>query len=159
MAATKCCDQFGTDADIHSRARSALCIVSRVVNVLDEMTNKVDSGFAPRNASSRSAASTFETNLTSGPLPNARSAFTTIAGPRSLPPIPILMTVANCCFVDPQSAPLRMSSANFCARTNCPNACFTNDDEAAELRKAMCPTERCSVMLRTSPFVIFFIDP
>ncbi len=46
----------------HARAARAFVSVSRVVNVFDEMMNSVSAASRPRNASTRSAPSTFETN-------------------------------------------------------------------------------------------------
>ncbi len=64
--ATKC---FATAASSpprpstsHARAERAFVIVSRVVNVFDETTNRVSAGSRSRVASTRSVPSTFDTN-------------------------------------------------------------------------------------------------
>ena len=49
-------------ASSHSRAERALVIVSSVVNVFEDTMNSVSSGARSRVASTKSVASTFETN-------------------------------------------------------------------------------------------------
>ena len=62
--ATKCfatADSSPSAANAHSRAERALVIVSSVVNVFEEMTNRVSSASRSRVASTKSVASTFDT--------------------------------------------------------------------------------------------------
>ena len=47
---------------VHARADCALVIVSSVVNVLEETTNRVSAGSRSRTASAKSVPSTLETN-------------------------------------------------------------------------------------------------
>ena len=63
--ATKCfaiASSSPSAASAQARAECALVIVSSVVNVFDEMTNRVSSGSRSRVASTKSVESTFETN-------------------------------------------------------------------------------------------------
>ena len=68
VAAAKRVRQSTPEALTHARARSALCIVSMVVKVFEETMTRVREASSPRIASSKSAASIFETNRTTGPL-------------------------------------------------------------------------------------------
>ena len=78
----------------HERAEWAFVIVSSVVNVFDETTKSVSSAARSRVASTKSAASTFETKR------NVRSRRETVAkrlvrhhGPEVEPPIPTFTTL------------------------------------------------------------------
>ena len=110
--ATKC---FATAASSppsppssHARAERAFVIVSSVVNVFDETMKSVSSGARSRVASTRSVASTFDTNrnVMSRRL-KWRSASYAITGPRSEPPIPMFTTARIGLPVCPVHAPTR----------------------------------------------------
>ena len=63
--ATKCfatAASLPSAATLHARAELALVIVSSVVNVLDATINNVAAGSRSRVASTKSVASTFDTN-------------------------------------------------------------------------------------------------
>ncbi len=76
------------------RAECAFVSVSSVVNVFDETTNSVSAGSSRAASDARSAPSTFDTNRHATPARCTRAARrSAIAGPRSLPPIPMFTTV------------------------------------------------------------------
>ena len=81
-------------ADTHQRrAACAFASVSSVVNVFEQTTNSVSAGSRSRVASAKSAGSTFATKRTSSARGAApRSAWTTMRGPRSEPPMPRFTT-------------------------------------------------------------------
>src|SRR5206468_1092136 len=78
-------------ASSQARARAALSRVSTVVNVFDATMKKVVAGVRPVSAASRSAGSMLETKCILRPgFANLRIARTSIRGPRSEPPMPML---------------------------------------------------------------------
>src|SRR5579864_5510006 len=97
----------------HARADPALVSVSTVVNVLDDTMNRVSAGSRSAVASQKSLPSTFDTNRTvSGRSVKDRSASYAIAGPRSDPPIPMLMMLRIRLPVAPAHDPSRTRVAN-----------------------------------------------
>ncbi|MNT18876.1 hypothetical protein D3C72_1541030 [compost metagenome] len=81
----------------HSRAECALTMVSSVVNDLEATRNKVDSGLTCASTWPSSWPSTFETKWKRLPsIRQSSSALTTMAGPRSEPPMPILTMSVIC---------------------------------------------------------------
>ena len=97
----------------HARAVEAFVSVSSVVNVFDETMNSVSAGSRPRVASQMSVPSTFDTNRKSisHRLKFFRASYA-IAGPRSDPPMPMLITVRIRCPVNPLHEPSRTASEN-----------------------------------------------
>ena len=72
--------------------------------------NSVRAASASSSALARSVPSTFETKRTRGaPRVSGCSASTAMAGPRSEPPMPMLMTVSNGVPAEPRIVPLRTS--------------------------------------------------
>ena len=99
---------------IQARALAALVIVSWVVKVFDETMNKVLAGSRPRNVSPMSAPSTLDTKwLRSNGGENGDNARVAIAGPRSEPPMPILMTSVIGWPRAPRTRPSRTSAAKW----------------------------------------------
>ena len=92
LTATNCADGSATLEAIQSRAVAALVIVSMVVKVLEATITSVRAGSSPRKVSAMSAPSTFDTKCSRGPSWKGASARVAIAGPRSEPPMPMLMT-------------------------------------------------------------------
>ena len=101
-----------TPCAIQARAVLALVIVSSVVKVFDETMNKVRDGSSPRSVSPMSAPSTFETKwLRNCGGAKGASARVAMAGPRSEPPMPILMTSVIGWPSAPRTRPSRTSAA------------------------------------------------
>ena len=76
----------------------ALVMVSIVVNVFEAMRINVLFGSNPYVVSKKSLPSTFEIKCKLGPsFEKALSAFTLITGPKSDPPIPMLIISVNDC--------------------------------------------------------------
>ena len=133
-------------------------MVSWVVKVFDETMNSVRAGSRPLNVSPMSAPSTLETkwvrNCGGAKGDRARAA---MAGPRSDPPMPMLMTSVNVSPSAPQTRPSRTSAAK---RGNFSRAPMTSGITSLpstrtglpeKLRKAVCRTARFSVALIFSP--------
>ncbi len=101
-----------------SRAECALTMVSRVVKDLDATRNKVLSGRVCASTWPSSCPSTFETKWKRLPaMRQSSSALTTMAGPRSEPPMPMLTMSVICGLARTCSA-----SASICARLSCTSA-------------------------------------
>ena len=97
---------------IQARAVVALVIVSWVVKVFEETMNSVRDGSSPRSVSAMSAPSTLETKwLRSCGGAKGASARVAMAGPRSEPPMPILMTSVIGWPSAPRTRPSRTSAA------------------------------------------------
>ena len=96
-SAAKCAPTWSspTASAIHARAVRAFIMVSRVVKVLLATKQSVVLGSSPRVTNSKSWPSTLATKCTLGPEALARNASTAIRGPKSDPPIPMLMTSVN----------------------------------------------------------------
>ncbi len=142
----------------HWRALQALAMVSSVVKVLEQTITRVCSGSSRSRHSASSVPSTLETKCMRGPLPaRCESARHTMRGPRSEPPMPMLMTSVMRLPVAPVQSPLRTCSENTRMRsstawmagmTGLPS---TLNVAPAPARSAMCRTARSSVALMWSP--------
>ena len=163
LSATKCflTASWPSACTNHSRATRAFANVSTVVKVFDATTNIVSSGFSPWMFAAKSAGSTLETKWHEMPSWRlARRASYTMAGPRSLPPIPILTIWQIRLPVLPMISPDRIPRARSAmrSRTACTaGATFTpsiRNVPSFGIRKAMWPTARPSVELTRSPFFI-----
>ena len=147
-----------TPCAIQARAVAALVIVSTVVKVFDETMNKVRDGSSPRKVSPMSAPSTLETKwLRSCGGAKGASARVAIAGPRSEPPMPILMTSVIGWPSAPRTRPSRTSAAKVSIFSRVPitsgmtSLPSTSTGLPEKLRKAVCRTARFSVTLIFSP--------
>ena len=143
-----------------ARAASALARVSWVLKVLEQTMNSVRAGSAEDSASTNCEPSTLATNARRGaPAAWACNASTAMAGPRSEPPMPILMTRSKGCPVDPRTLPERTDSANFSIRSRSRRTsgitstpCTRTTSPGAPIRRsAVCSTARRSVVLMSSP--------
>ena len=119
-----------------------MVIDSSVVKVFDATMTSVVAGSSPRSVSARCAPSTFETKCTRGPSWSGDSARTAMAGPRSEPPMPMLMTSVK--------LPARTPSAK--ARTSARAPSTSSPGGAtAPPRSAMWSAARPSVRLTGAP--------
>ncbi len=89
-----------------SRAARALVMVSSVVKVLDATSTSVRAGLSSRASSAKAWPSTLDRKRARmrGPAASV-SASTTMRGPRSEPPMPMLRTVSKLSPVAPRSSP------------------------------------------------------
>ena len=161
-SATKC---LATAASLpslptsHSRAESALVIVSWVVKVLEATMKSVCSALTSRSVSARWVESTLETKKhLIERLPNGVRAMFAITGPRSLPPMPMLTTYLMRLPVKPRWTPLRTASAkapifeSVALTSGITSLPSTNTfASGSTLRSAVWRTARFSVRLIFSP--------
>ena len=147
-----------TPCAIQARAVLALVIVSSVVKVFDETMNKVRDGSSPRSVSPMSAPSTFETKwLRNCGGAKGASARAAMAGPRSEPPMPMLMTSVIGWPSAPRTRPSRTSAAKLSIFSRVPMTSgitslpSTRTGLPEKLRKAVCRTARFSVTLIFTP--------
>ena len=141
-----------------SRAVRALVSVSRVVNVLLLTMNSVSAGSRSIVASRMSTPSTFDTNRNVRARSEYwRRASVAIAGPRSEPPMPMLITFRIGLPVKP--GPLVVADAHrerghpIEDRVDVGDDVLAVDDQplARGRRRAVCRTARSSVVLMRSP--------
>ncbi len=136
----------------------ALAIVSCVVKVLLATMKSVSAGSSPWVFQAKSPGSTFDTKRNSRPgAAKSRSASLAIAGPRSLPPIPMFTTVRIGRPVWPVQRPHRTSSANAAMRSSTAWTSGTTSRPPVRMtvprgaRSATWSTARSSVTLMRSP--------
>jgi hypothetical protein len=140
----------------HARPERALASVSCVVKVLEATMKSVVSGLSPSSAAARCAPSTFDTKCTRGRgRRNAVSASVTKSGPRSEPPIPMLITSVNGRPLQPARAPLAISSQNCPMRRSVRSTSSTtlcpSTTTGSRARSAVCNAARPSVVLTRAP--------
>ena len=111
-------DSVTPPAISHARARWALVSVSSVVKVFEQTTRSVVSGLRSRTTTSRSWGSTFEIKCVLSLADVCFSARHTMRGPRSEPPMPILMTSVKGFPVAPICLPECTASVTACMRIN-----------------------------------------
>ena len=155
LSAANCAAGVVTAPAIQLRAVSALVIVSMVVKVLEATMTSVVVGSSPFSVSAMSAPSTFETKCTRGPSCHGAKARVAMAGPRSEPPMPMLMTsvILPPC---PAKRPSRTWSANsrmrtWVSRTSGITSRPSSTIAPSRLRSAVCRTARSSVSLMRVP--------
>ena len=152
VVATKCfAMSVPPAASNQAFAACALAMVSCVLKVLLAMMNRVLAGSSLRSTGEISWPSTFDTKCSVRPgCANTSSAGTTICGPRSLPPIPMLTMCRM-----PLTAVSRTVSTyvSIASSTCCASAlaCRFPKLEPRGVRNAACITARPSVELIGSP--------
>ncbi len=141
-----------------ARAEAALVMVSCVVKVLEATTNSVRAGSSPARVSARCAPSTLDTKCGRRSARwNGVSAWQTMTGPRSEPPMPRLTMSVMVWPPWPRHWPPRTASVKLRIRartaltagmTSSPS---TRIGRLLRLRSAICRTARSSVKLIRSP--------
>ena len=159
--ATKCFATAASSCSLdssQSRAVRALVRVSRVVNVLLLTMNSVSAGSRSIVASRMSTPSTFDTNRNVRARSEYwRRASVAIAGPRSEPPMPMLITFRIGFPVNPvhSLSRTRIANAAIRSRTSWTSATTswpsTIKRSLAGARRAVWRTARSSVVLMRSP--------
>ena len=162
--ATKCLGTAASSPELassHARALRAFVSVSCVVKVLLSTMKSVCSGSTSATASDRCVPSTFDTKCARMPFfQYGASARLAMAGPRSLPPMPMFTTSVMGLPVWPFQAPLRTLSVKprIFARTAFTSGITslpsTRMGRLERLRSATWSTARFSVRLIFSPAII-----
>src|SRR5690606_6281793 len=145
-------------ASNHDSAVLALDSVSTVPKDLEEIINKVVSGFKCLSKLSSCVPSMLETKCTSIAVSaHSSSAVVAISGPKSEPPTPILTTSEIALPENPRHVPLRTRSDNLstCAKLSCTSAATfcvpTCSCSVAGKRRAVCSAARSSLVLTIAP--------